>query len=137
MRRCSNVRHWRSSSIPFNAAGVVMADKSPSYYATCYHIKLVDGFCQMGHHTTEAIPIHGRTGQVYNLSVMLGGRILIFLRMNPSALLAGARVSFMCFVHFIIVSDCTVSFHLQVCVVESISELGRMTFLCNTRHLAG
>ena len=43
----------------------------------------------------------GRTRLLYSFSLMRGDRILTFLLMNPSALLAREQVCVMCFVHFI------------------------------------
>ena len=52
--------------------------------------------------TAEAYSTCGRTRLLYSFSLMRGDRILTFLLMNPSALLAREQACVMCFVHFIL-----------------------------------
>ena len=50
------------------------------------------GFTSWGDHTTEAYSTCGRTRLLYSFSLMRGDRTLMFLLMNPSALLAREQV---------------------------------------------
>ena len=137
VRRCSNVRHWRSSNIPLTLL-VLWWRFSVHRAARRWTISSWwMGFTSRGDHTAEAYSTCGRTRLLYSFSLMRGDRTLTFLLMNPSALLEREQVCAMCFViswPMVIPGYFAVSvvFRSVVTVVEwitSISELGRMTFL--------
>ena len=101
VRRCSKVRHWRSSNIPLTLL-VLWWRFSVHRAARRWTISSWwMGFTSWGDHTAEAYLTCGRTRLLYSFSLMRGYRILTYILMNPSALLAREQVYVMCFVHFI------------------------------------
>ena len=86
VRRCSNVRHWRSSNIPLTLL-VLWWRFSVHRAARRWTISSWwIGFTSWGDHTAEAYSTCGRTRLLYSFSLMRGDRTLMFLLMVDASL---------------------------------------------------